>query len=165
MHMADARSNNSGAPRQTAGHGAVFLRRPWIWIALWIALEALIIKLAAGHLGLGTTFLLLFAKSGIGLFLVIWMTGRAFMRLPGSGFHIARLERIGLGLLAGLMLMMPGFVLSLLVLALLAPGLRGALMSRFVPRPDDGIITLEPGEWREIEPGGPVLGQEPPGRP
>lgn len=162
--MADARWNRPEEPRRAQAQAAVFLRRPVIWIALWLVLEALIIKLTAGYLGLGTTFLLLFAKSGIGLFLVIWMTGRAFMRMPRTGFSIARFERIGFGVLAGLMLMMPGFVLSLLVLALIAPGVRSVIMSRFAPPPDDGTITLEPGEWREIEPEKPVLEREPPRR-
>lgn len=162
--MADTRQTRPDGPQAAEAQMGIFLRRPIIWIALWLVLEALIIKLAAGHLGLGATFVLLFAKSGIGLFLVIWMTGRAFMRLPGSGFGIARLEKIGFGVLAGLMLMMPGFVLSLLALALMAPGMRRTIVSRFTPPPDDGIITLEPGEWREIEPEKPVLGPEPPGR-
>ncbi|MGL5448570.1 MAG: FxsA family protein [Rhabdaerophilum sp.] len=162
--MADARWNRADEPQRGQASAPVLLRRPMIWIALWLVLEALIIKLTAGHFGLGTTFLLLFAKSGIGLFLVIWMTGRAFMRIPRTGFSIARFERIGFGVLAGLMLMMPGFVLSLLVLALIAPGVRSMIISRFATPPDDGTITLEPGEWREIEPERPVLKQDPPSR-
>jgi hypothetical protein len=163
--MADARWNNPEEPTRAEAQAAVFLRRPLIWIALWLVLEALIIKLIAGHLGLGSTFLLLFAKSGVGLFLVVWMTGRAFLRMPRTGFSIARFERIGFGVLAGLMLMMPGFVLSFLVLALIAPGVRRMIINRMTPPPDDGTIVLEPGEWREIEPEKPVLGPSPPQRP
>lgn len=163
--MAEARWNNPKEPSRAEVQAAVFLRRPLIWIALWLVLEALIIKLIAGHLGLGSTFLLLFAKSGVGLFLVVWMTGRAFLRMPRTGFSIARFERIGFGVLAGLMLMMPGFVLSFLVLALIAPGVRRMIIHRMTPPPDDGTIVLEPGEWREIEPEKPVLGPDPPQRP
>ncbi|MBN8533498.1 MAG: FxsA family protein [Rhizobiales bacterium] len=163
--MADARWNSPEEPTRAQAQAAVFLRRPLIWIALWLVLEALIIKLVAANLGLGSTFLLLFAKSGAGLFLVIWMTGRAFVRMPRTGFSLARFERIGFGVLAGLMLMMPGFVLSLLVLALFAPGVRRMIMSRVTAPPNDGMIVLEPGEWREIDPEKPVLGPDPPQRP
>jgi UPF0716 family protein affecting phage T7 exclusion len=135
--------------------GVIFLRRPWIWILLWLALEILALKLLAGHFGLGTTLLLLVFKSGIGLGLVILMTGSFFAGATRQGFSFVRLERIGIGLMAGLMLMMPGVVLSILVLALMAPGIRAMIRARFEPpsrQTRDDLVDLEPGEWRDVTP-------------
>lgn len=133
----------------------IILRRPWIWVLLWLALEALAIKLLAGQFGLGTTLLLLVLKSGLGLGLVILMTGSFFAKAAREGFSLARFERIGVGLMAGLMLMMPGVILSILVLALMAPGVRAVIRARFEPpsrQTRDDLVDLEPGEWRDVTP-------------
>lgn len=134
------------------------LRRPALWIALWLVLEALAIKILGNQVGFGTALMLLILKSGLGLLVVIGMTGRALAGMLRRGFSPARFERIGIGLLAGLMLMMPGIVLSILVLGLIAPGVRAAIQRQFAPPPvEDGIIDLEPGQWRDVTPEAPTL--------
>lgn len=161
------RHRSNGATDRTRPRvpDTILLRRPLLWIALWLALEALAIRLVASHFGLPTTFLLLLAKSGLGLFLVVWMTGRTFLRLPRSGFSMARIERFGFGLLAGLILMLPGFALSIFAFALLSPNVRRWIIGRFAPPVDEGIVNLQPGEWREVEPESPATGVAPPRRP
>ena len=86
-----------------------------------------------------------------------------------GGNHIARVRvalgegrltalqadsRGGLILLAGILLLIPGFITDALGLLLLIPPLRGALGAAFgqsgpAPRAD-GVVDLPPAEWRRV---------------
>lgn len=142
-----------------------FVLRPGLWLLLWMVLEGALLALLARHWGLGTVILAAIAKSGLGLSGVVWLTGRSLLKLSQPGFRLLQLERLGTGILLALVLMLPGFVLSLFGLALLAPGLRAALLRRAAPPRRDDIIDLEPGEWREIPSESQRLPRDPANRP
>lgn len=128
-----------------------FVLRPGLWFLLWMALEGALFMLLAQKWGLGTVILAAIGKSALGLFALVWLTGRSLLKVSAPGFRLIQLERLGTGMMLALTLMMPGFVLSLFGLALLAPGLRSALIRRAARPPQrDDVIDLEPGEWREI---------------
>ena len=94
--------------------------------------------------------------------------GALVLRHAG-GNHIARV-RVALGegsftalqadssggavLLAGILLLIPGFITDVLGLVLLVPPLRQALGTVFGPgvptQPADGVVDLPPDEWRRV---------------
>lgn len=98
------------------------------------------------------------------------LAGALILRLSG-GSHVARL-RTALGsqriaaleadgpgtmtLLAGILLLIPGFITDVIGALLLIPPLRrglGALILRAFNgpgRPREGVIDLEPQEWRQV---------------
>jgi len=127
-----------------------FVLRPGLWFLLWMALEGALFMLLAQKWGLGTVILAAIGKSALGLFALVWLTGRSLLKVSAPGFRLIQLERLGTGMMLALALMMPGFALSLLGLALLAPGLRSAFIRRAAPPQRDDVIDLDPGEWREI---------------
>lgn len=142
--------------------------RPAFWLLLWIALEIGLIGLFAKRFGLGTVLLGLVLKSGVGLFGLGFLLTRAFARLPGHGFAPKRLLHMGFGVLAGVLLAMPGMVLTFAALLLLAPSIRALLAARFMrsaEAEDDGVVTLHADEWRDITPPTPEIASEPRERP
>jgi len=60
----------------------------------------------------------------------------------------------GLTLLAGILLVIPGFITDALALVLLVPPLRQAIAGRFgiaaQPRRADGVVDLPPEQWRHV---------------
>lgn len=155
-----AQDRNAALARSLQG----FLLRPGLWFLLWMALEGFLVVLLAQQWGLATVILAAIAKSALGLIGLVWLTGRSLLKVSAPGFRLVQLEKLGTGMLLALTMMVPGFVLSLLGLALLAPGLRQALLRRATP-PRDDVIDLEPGQWREIEPRAPRLPGDTPNRP
>ncbi len=150
---------------ETLARGAQGLvLRPGLWFLLWMALEGALIVLLAQKWGVGTVILAAIAKSALGLFGLVWLTGRSLLKVSAPGFRLIQLERLGTGMMLALTMMMPGFALSLLGLALLAPGLRRAVIRRAQPKRED-IIDLEPGQWREITPREPRLPGDTANRP
>jgi UPF0716 protein FxsA len=131
-------------------------------LALPVA-ELVVFVLATAEFGLLRTFALQVAISALGI-LVLWRTGRAGLsrlRAQAAGPEPV-LEAIrsspGAAALAGILLVIPGFITDLLGAALLVPGLRRrlaavarrALSSAARPRSRDPVIDLAPDEWRDI---------------
>jgi UPF0716 protein FxsA len=60
----------------------------------------------------------------------------------------------GLVLLAGFLLLIPGFITDVAGLLLLLAPLRRALVGAFVggkpPQASDGVVDLEPEQWRRV---------------
>ncbi|CAN1569312.1 FxsA Protein affecting phage T7 exclusion by the F plasmid [Rhabdaerophilaceae bacterium] len=151
-----------------AGSGAWFIRRPGFWFLLWLGLEFVLISLLANRFGLGLTLLALVLKSGAGLLSLGILMSRALSRLPAGGLSPQRIIQMGFGVLAGVLLAMPGLVLTILALLLLAPSIRALIASRFMKTAapeDDGIVTLQPDEWRDITPATPEIASDPRQRP
>lgn len=157
----DPEPGNASLARGVQG----FVLRPGLWLLLWMALEGALFVLLAQKWGLSTVILAAIGKSALGLFALVWLTGRSILKVSAPGFRLIQLERLGTGMMLALAIMMPGFVLSLLALALLAPGLRAAFFRRAAPPRREDVVDLEPGEWREIPSEEPRLPQEPTNRP
>ena len=141
-------------------------------VAKWLMLALLALPLAelaafiavAAMIGLAWALALVLAGS---------LTGMLVLRHAG-GNHIARV-RVALGdggatalhadsdgfliLLAGILLLIPGFITDVLGLALLVAPLRRALArvlgQQTAPPRHDGIVDLEPEQWRRV--GDPAL--------
>jgi UPF0716 protein FxsA len=108
--------------------------------------------------------------AAVGLILLSCIAGMLLLRHAG-GSHISRLRVAmaegrfstlqadatgGLVLLAGVLLVIPGFITDALGLALLVPPLRRAVLSlvglqaRGGRRADDGVVDLEPEQWHRV---------------
>jgi UPF0716 protein FxsA len=138
-----------------------FLALPLLELVVFIAVASAIGFLPALVLVLATSF-----------------AGGLVLRHAG-GSHIARvrvalnqgsfttLQADGAGtmtLLAGILLLIPGFITDVLGLILLIAPLRRALAGWFggggPPKGTDGVLDLEPEQWREVP--DPVLPPRPP---
>lgn len=133
----------------------------WIIIAVLAlpAAELVLFIVVAAEIGFLRAFVLQLAISAAGA-LVLRQTGSARLaelraevgtggRLPGpQGIHV----------IAGILLLIPGFITDLLGLALLVPPLRqglgalalGALARWRRAKTPDPVIDLAPDEWRDI---------------
>lgn len=127
-------------------------------VALPVAELAVFIAVAAS-IGFGLALLLVLATS---------ISGGVLLRRAG-GNHIARVRaamsqgsftaiqadgtRAGI-LLAGFLLLIPGFITDVLALLVLIGPLRRALSAPFVggqpARRADGVLDLEPEQWRRV---------------
>jgi UPF0716 protein FxsA len=104
----------------------------------------------------------------LGLLLAASLTGALVLRHAG-GNHIARVRVAmaqgsftslqadgtgGLVLLAGFLLLIPGFITDVAGLLLLLAPLRRALVGAFVggkpPQPGNGVVNLEPEQWHRV---------------
>jgi UPF0716 family protein affecting phage T7 exclusion len=141
---------------ETARSFAIRLQRPGLWIAVWLLIEIALASLLARQIGWGLTLLALLGKSGFGFLFLLVVTGRALGKIAAGPDLLMQVQRIGFAFVAGLLLILPGFLALFLALALLAPGLRGWVMSRFMKPASgsdpDGVVTLNPDEWRDVTP-------------
>jgi UPF0716 protein FxsA len=108
--------------------------------------------------------------AALGLILLSCIAGMLLLRRAG-GSHISRLRVAmaegnfttlqadatgGLVLLAGVLLVIPGFITDALGLALLVPPLRRAVLglvglkSDAARRAEDGVVDLEPEQWHRV---------------
>lgn len=137
----------------------------WTLIGLLVlpAVEVLAFLLIAALIGWWWATGLFIATSIVGV-LLLRRFGRADLdRLRAAfardGIRALHLETPGMAtMLAGILLIFPGFITDLLGAALLLPAVRRwaaakfatlARSSRRTPR-DDRVIELEPGEWHQI---------------
>ena len=135
-------------------------------VAKWLMLALLALPLAELAAFIAVAVMIGFAWA-LALVLAGSLLGALVLRHAG-GNHIARV-RVALGdggatalqadsagfliLLAGILLLIPGFITDVLGLALLVGPLRRALASilgrQTAPR-HDGIVDLEPEQWRRV---------------
>jgi UPF0716 protein FxsA len=138
----------------------------WLLLALLALpiLELVVFVIVAGAIGFAWALTLVLASS---------LAGLLVLRHAG-GSHIARV-RVALGegrftamqadssgsriLLAGILLAIPGFITDIAGLLLLIAPLRQALAAAFgrgaSPTRGDGVVDLEPEQWRRV--GNPAL--------
>jgi len=133
------------------------------WV-LWAVAAMPILELAAfiavaAAIGFGWALSLIFAGSIAGLLILRHAGGRHIARIRvalGQGTFTA-LQADGLGgvtLLAGILLVIPGFITDAVALVLLIGPVRRAIGSWFgIPETeqrDDGIVDLAPEQWRRV---------------
>ena len=121
-----------------------------IAIALWIALELLVLKAMIGRIGIGLTLTLLILKGGLGLVALALLTARSARKLGQEAFG-----SFGFRIASGVLIALPGFVASLAGLALFSPSLRGFIgkliaKNKGTPR-SDGVLDLSPDQWTETK--------------
>ena len=136
-------------------------------VAKWLMLALLALPLAELAAFIAVTATIGFAWA-LALVMAGSLAGALVLRHAG-GNHIARV-RVALGdggatalqadsdgfliLLAGILLLIPGFITDVLGLALLVGPLRRALASilgrQTAPPRRDGIVDLEPEQWRRV---------------
>ena len=131
-------------------------------VAKWVILAVLalpILELAA--------FIAVVAAIGFGwalsLILAGSLCGALILRHAGSG-HVARIRVAldhgslaalqtdawgGLMLLAGILLLIPGFITDMVALVLLVGSLRRAFVGA-APRQEEGVVDLAPEQWHRV---------------
>lgn len=131
-------------------------------VAKWVILAVLalpILELAA--------FIAVVATIGFGwalsLILAGSLCGALILRHGGSG-HVARIRVAldqgsltalqtdawgGVIVLAGILLLIPGFITDIVALLLLAGSLRRVFVSA-PPRREDGVVDLAPEQWHQV---------------
>ncbi|HET8974129.1 MAG TPA: FxsA family protein [Pseudolabrys sp.] len=131
-------------------------------VAKWVILAVLalpILELAA--------FIAVVATIGFGwalsLILAGSLCGALILRHAGSG-HVARIRVAldhgslaalqtdawgGATLLAGILLLIPGFITDIIALVLLVGSLRRAFVGT-APRQEDGVVDLAPEQWHQV---------------
>jgi UPF0716 protein FxsA len=139
----------------------------WLLLAVLALpfLELAVFVIVAQAIGFGAALTLVLASS---------FAGMLVLRHAG-GSHIARV-RVALGegrftamqadgsgfliLLAGILMVIPGFITDVVGLVLLVAPLRQLLAAAFArgvsPTRGDGVVDLEPEQWRRV--GDPALG-------
>lgn len=132
----------------------------WLLVALLtLPLSELAAFIAVGlTVGFGWAFLLVLATSFAGLMILRRAGGNhiARMRVAMARGSFTALEADGTGgaiLMAGILLLIPGFITDFLALLLLIKPLRQAALERLrrtaTPR-RDGVVDLEPEQWRRV---------------
>jgi UPF0716 protein FxsA len=138
------------------------VRRAVQSLLLLPAAELLVFVAVAVAIGFWNAVLLSLATSVLGILLLRSASGISMQRLRTSVASTATMHSGSADLftgLAGILLIIPGFVTDLIALALLVPGLRGYLgrtIARMVApssRQDPSIVDLDPDEWRHETPG------------
>jgi UPF0716 protein FxsA len=137
------------------------LRRIAIFLAILPLVEVLIFVAVASTIGFWNAVLLSIATSVIGA-LLLRLHGqtnlRQFQHSVSEGLAISgNVTGPGLfTLLAGLLLLLPGFLTDLIAVLMLVPQVRrlfAAMIARTVrmeaTKPPPGVVDLEPGEWRD----------------
>jgi UPF0716 protein FxsA len=128
------------------------------WV-LWAVAAMPILELAAfiavtAAIGFGWAISLIFAGSIAGLLILRHAGGRhiARIRLAFGQGTLSSLQADGLGgvtMLAGILLLIPGFITDIVALLLLIGSLRRALANT-PPRQEDGVVDLSPEQWHQV---------------
>jgi UPF0716 protein FxsA len=137
----------------------------WLLLAvLALPLMELVVFIAvAATIGFGWALLLVFAGSFAGVMVLRHASGEhvARVRVAVCERRFTSLQADSAGmhiLLAGILLSIPGFITDVAGLLLLIGPLRRALAAAFgygAPARADGVVDLEPEQWRRV--GDPAL--------
>jgi UPF0716 protein FxsA len=135
----------------------------WLLTALMMLplMELAVFVAVAVAIGFGPAFGLILLGSLAGMMLLRHAGGshisRVRVAVAGGNFSSLAADTTGgLVLLAGVLLLIPGFITDLIGLTLLIGPLRRMLFARFglrpgaAPRPADGVVDLEPEQWRRV---------------
>lgn len=129
---------------------------------IWLALEVAAFAFVVSRLGLGGALIIGLLTLAAG-FATLRRVGRGALdglrAQVNSGETGERAVLEGtLAALGGVLLILPGFVSDAIGLALAAPSIRGALARRFgrsaarATSSRDGVIDLDPADWRPAPP-------------
>lgn len=134
----------------------------WLLTALTMLplMELAVFVAVAMAIGFGPAFGLILLGSIAGMMLLRHSGGSHISRLrvAVSGGNFSALQADAAGgfiLLAGVLLLIPGFITDVIGLAILVPPLRRALfglagLRREAARAPDGVVDLEPEQWRRV---------------
>jgi UPF0716 protein FxsA len=134
----------------------------WAFIALLAlpAAEIALFLILAALIGWFWTSILFVATSALGIFL-LRHSGRSDLARVADGLAKGGLRGVNrntqalANVLGAFLLILPGFITDLAGAALFVPAVRRWAARAMTgtaqkPRPGDGVIDLEPGEWRRI---------------
>ncbi|HZD89671.1 MAG TPA: FxsA family protein [Pseudolabrys sp.] len=132
-------------------------------VAKWVLLAILTLPFAelaafvavAATIGFAWALLLIVASSLAGGYLLRHAGGNHIARMRGalSGGNFTALQADGTGslvLLAGFLLLVPGFITDAIGLVVLLAPLAAALRRGPPRRQQDGVIDLEPEQWHQV---------------
>jgi UPF0716 protein FxsA len=133
----------------------------WLLLAIvTLPVAELVVFIAvAASIGFGSALLLVLATSFAGGLLLRQAGGNHIARvrtaMAEGSFTSVQADGAGAGiLLAGILLLIPGFITDALALLVLVGPLRRALAGLFgagpPPRRADGIVDLEPEQWQRV---------------
>ena len=134
----------------------------WLLTALMLLplMELAVFVGVAIAIGFGPAFGLILLGSIAGMMLLRHAGGSHISRLrvamTGGNFSALQADAAGgFILLAGVLLVIPGFITDAIALAVLVPPLRRALygligLRREAARAPDGVVDLEPEQWRRV---------------
>lgn len=127
---------------------------------LWLVAEWMLFSLIAGQIGWFPTIVIAIFKGGFGLILLGFVLKRMQSGLRNTGRGTVSGEKAGLRLgepllaiLGAILICLPGFVATVIGLALFAPSVRLALLDRFGRGASarNDMIDLGPQDYREID--------------
>ena len=123
------------------------LALPFLELAVFVAVTAMI--------GFGWALSLVAAGSAIGLLILRRAGGShiARMRVALDQGSFTALQADAWGgaiLIAGILLLIPGFITDIAALCLLIPPLRHAFGHVVTPARNDGVVDLPPEQWHQV---------------
>lgn len=132
-----------------------FIRAGLVLLAGWLLLEIALLQLVAARIGWGLTLAVMTVKGGVGLLLIGFLGFRSLARLntisdlrPGEASI-----RALFGIASGILITLPGLILSLVGIALFTPSLQRVILARFLAgssKPATKHFDLDADEWQEI---------------
>jgi UPF0716 protein FxsA len=135
----------------------------WLLTALMLLplMELAVFVAVAAAIGFGPAFGLILLGSIAGMMLLRHAGGShiARLRVAVAGGNFSALQADAAGgfiLLAGVLLLIPGFITDVIGLGLLVPPLRRAVFALAglrpgaAPRTADGVVDLEPEQWHRV---------------
>jgi len=140
------------------------LRRIALFLLILPLLEVIVFALVATSIGFWNAILLAVVTSVAGG-LLLRAAGqprmRQFQNSLAGGFEVSSGATGLFTVLAGFLLLLPGFLTDFVAILLLIPAVRrlfGVAIARSMRKPDGppatpGVVDLEPGEWRDAAPG------------
>jgi UPF0716 protein FxsA len=139
------------------------LRRIALFLLILPLLEVIVFALVATSIGFWNAILLAVVTSVAGG-LLLRAAGqprmRQFQNSLAGGFEVSSGATGLFTVLAGFLLLLPGFLTDFVAILLLIPAVRrlfGVAIARSMRKPDGppaapGVVDLEPGEWRDAAP-------------
>lgn len=126
----------------------------------WLVIEVVLFYLLGNAIGFLPATLLMMGKGVIGFVLLAGHLRTILSKAALSNLTngLAAVSDAGFAALGAFLIFLPGIVTTLAGLALFSPSIRHALvkwLKREKSRPGvdrDGILSLDPSEWREITP-------------
>lgn len=128
-------------------------------LLLWPLIEIGLFVTIGGRIGLWATMAIIFGTFALGIFVIRLQGGGGMMRarqgLRDGQVPTQDLGRGLFGIIAGLLLILPGFLTDILGLILLLPPvqtlLSGAILSRMRGRATVQTATVIDGEWQRMD--------------
>lgn len=131
-------------------------------LLLWPLIEIGLFVTIGGRIGLWATMAVIFGSFALGVFVIRMQGGGAVLRAR-QGLRAGQVQSLNLGrglfgVIAGLLLILPGFLTDILGLILLLPPVQrllgGAILSRMQGRTTVQTANVIDGEWQRIDQAG-----------